>query len=190
MELFHFLTDVEALVRWGGYLGLSLIVFTETGLMVGFFLPGDSLLVTAGLFAAQGHLDIVVLNLLLISMAIAGDATGYLIGRVLGPRVFERPSSRLFRREHLIRTRLYYEMHGGKTIIIARFIPVLRTFAPVVAGIAGMDVGEIRDLSRAARVHDVGRVAISPEIWEKTTPLSRDEYEQVRLHPYHTERIL
>lgn len=138
MELFHLLTDVEALVRWGGYLGLSLIVFTETGLMIGFFLPGDSLLVTAGLFAAQGHFDIVVLNVLLISMAIAGDATGYLIGRVLGPKLFERPSSRLFRREHLITTRLFYEMHGGKTIIIARFIPVLRTFAPVVAGIAGM----------------------------------------------------
>lgn len=139
MELVHFLTDVEALVRWGGYLGLSLIVFTETGLMIGFFLPGDSLLVTAGLFAAQGHLDIVVLNLLLITMAIAGDATGYLIGRALGPKLFDRPSSRLFRREHLIRTRLYYEMHGGKTIVIARFVPVLRTFAPVVAGIARMD---------------------------------------------------
>lgn len=139
MEWIHLLTDVEGLVRWGGYLGLSLIVFTETGLMVGFFLPGDSLLITAGLFAAQGHLDIVLLNILLITMAIAGDATGYLIGRSIGPRLFERPSTRWFRREHLLRTQIYYELHGGKTIVIARFVPVLRTFAPVVAGIARMD---------------------------------------------------
>ena len=131
--------DVSALVEWSGYLGLALIVFAETGLMVGFFLPGDSLLVTAGLFAANGKLDILFLNVLLIAMAIAGDATGYLIGRRLGPAIFGRKSSRLFRREHLIRTQLFYERHGGKTIILARFIPILRTFAPVVAGVAGMN---------------------------------------------------
>lgn len=137
-DAFHFITDVEGLIRWGGYVALAIIVFVETGLMVGFFLPGDSLLVTAGLFAARGVLNIWVLNILLITMAILGDATGYYIGRKLGPALFRRKSSRLFKKEHLVKTQLFYEKHGGKTIVIARFIPIIRTFAPVVAGIAGM----------------------------------------------------
>jgi membrane-associated protein len=137
-ELFHFLTDVEALIRWGGYVGLAIIVFTETGLMIGFFLPGDSLLVTAGLFAAKGDLNIVWLNLLLMTMAITGDATGYYIGKKLGPSLFRREDSRFFKKAHLIKTHAFYEKHGGKTIIIARFVPIIRTFAPVVAGVADM----------------------------------------------------
>jgi membrane-associated protein len=138
VDLFHTLTDVEGMIRWGGYVGLAAIVFAETGLMVGFFLPGDSLLVTAGVFAARGDLDIVVLNVLLIVMAITGDATGYAIGYRLGPALFRRPKSRLFDPKHLIRAQLFYEQHGGKTIVIARFVPILRTFAPVVAGIGKM----------------------------------------------------
>jgi len=138
-ELLSFLTDPQQLIRWGGYAALVAIVFTETGLMVGFFLPGDSLLVTAGLFAAKGDLDIIQLNVLLIVAAIAGDATGYFIGRKMGPALFRRKDSRFIRREHLIRTRLFYEKHGGKTIVIARFVPIIRTFAPVVAGVAGME---------------------------------------------------
>jgi len=138
-EIFHFITDVEGMIRWGGYLGLAIIVFTETGLMVGFFLPGDSLLVTAGLFAAKGDLNIVYLNALLMVMAITGDATGYYIGRKLGPALYRREDSRFFKKEHLIKTHDFYEKHGGKTIIIARFIPIIRTFAPVVAGIAQME---------------------------------------------------
>jgi membrane-associated protein len=137
-DAFHFITDVEGMIRWGGYFALAAIVFVETGLMVGFFLPGDSLLVTAGLFAARGTLNIVVLNVLLITMAILGDATGYYIGKKLGPALFRRKNSRLFKRDHLVKTQLFYEKHGGKTIIIARFVPIIRTFAPVVAGIAGM----------------------------------------------------
>jgi membrane-associated protein len=137
-DAFHFLTDVEGMIRAGGYVALAIIVFTETGLMIGFFLPGDSLLVTAGLFAARGDLNIVYLNLLLMTMAVLGDATGYYIGHKLGPALFRRESSRLFKKQHLIRTQLFYEKHGGKTIVIARFIPIIRTFAPVVAGIAGM----------------------------------------------------
>lgn len=137
-DWFHFLTDVQGLVKAGGYVGLSIIVFVETGLMIGFFLPGDSLLVTAGLFAAKGDLDIVILNVLLITMAITGDATGYYIGRKLGPALYSREDSRLFKKAHLIRTQQFYEKHGGKTIVIARFVPVIRTFAPVVAGIAHM----------------------------------------------------
>ena len=137
-DWFHFLTDVRGLVQAGGYIGLAIIVFVETGLMVGFFLPGDSLLVTAGLFAAKGDLNIVVLNVLLMACAVAGDATGYYIGKKLGPALFRKEDSLLFKKKHLIATHEFYERHGGKTIIIARFVPIIRTFAPVVAGMAGM----------------------------------------------------
>ena len=137
-EWFHFITDVRGLVQWGGYLALAIIVFTETGLMIGFFLPGDSLLVTAGLFAAKGDLNIVWLNVLLMFCAITGDATGYYIGKKLGPALFRKEDSLLFKKKHLIATHEFYERHGGKTIIIARFVPIIRTFAPVVAGMAGM----------------------------------------------------
>ena len=137
-DWFHFLTDVRGLVQWGGYIALAIIVFTETGLMIGFFLPGDSLLVTAGLFAAKGDLNIVFLNVLLMTCAILGDATGYYIGKKLGPALFRKEDSLLFKKKHLIATQEFYERHGGKTIIIARFVPVIRTFAPVVAGMAGM----------------------------------------------------
>ena len=137
-EFFHFITDVRGLVQTGGYIALAIIVFTETGLMIGFFLPGDSLLVTAGLFAAKGDLNIVVLNLLLMFCAITGDATGYYIGKKLGPALFRKEDSLLFKKKHLIATHEFYERHGGKTIIIARFVPIIRTFAPVVAGMANM----------------------------------------------------
>ena len=137
-DWFHFITDVRGLVQWGGYIALAIIVFTETGLMIGFFLPGDSLLVTAGLFAAKGDLNIVYLNLLLMFCAVTGDATGYYIGKKLGPALFRREDSLLFKKKHLLATQEFYERHGGKTIILARFVPVIRTFAPVVAGMANM----------------------------------------------------
>jgi membrane-associated protein len=137
-EFFRTVYNVPELIRLGGLIGLVLVVFAETGLMVGFFLPGDSLLVTAGLFAAKGDLDIVWLNLALIAAAILGDATGYWIGYKTGKALYSRPNSFFFRREHLIKTHEFYERHGGKTIVIARFMPILRTFAPVVAGAAEM----------------------------------------------------
>ena len=130
---------LDDLVRWGGYLILVAIVFTETGLLVGFFLPGDSLLITAGLVAAAGGLDIWLLNALLIVAAIAGDSVGYAIGYRTGPRIFRKEESRWFSRRHLIRTREFYERHGGKTFVLARFIPIIRTFAPVVAGVGRME---------------------------------------------------
>jgi membrane-associated protein len=135
---FLFLMDVQGLIQTGGYIALAIIVFVETGLMVGFFLPGDSLLVTAGLFAAKGDLNIFFLNALLMVCAVAGDATGYFIGRKLGPALFKRDDSLFFKKKHLIAAHDFYEKHGGKTIIIARFVPVIRTFAPVVAGIGQM----------------------------------------------------
>jgi membrane-associated protein len=137
-DFFRTLYNVPELIRWGGMVGLVAIVFAETGLMVGFFLPGDSLLVTAGLFAAKGDLDILWLNLALILAAIVGDATGYFIGYRAGQALYSRPNSFFFRREHLIKTHEFYEKHGGKTIVIARFMPIIRTFAPVVAGAATM----------------------------------------------------
>ena len=129
---------LDDLIRWGGYAVLVAIVFTETGLLVGFFLPGDSLLITAGLVAGTGGLNIWWINALLMAAAIAGDSVGYAIGFKAGPRIFTREDSLLFHRRHLIRTREFYERYGGKTIVLARFIPVVRTFAPVVAGVGQM----------------------------------------------------
>ncbi len=131
--------SLDALIRWGGYIGLVLIVFTETGLLVGFFLPGDSLLITAGLVAATGALNIWWVNVLLVIAAVVGDSVGYAIGARMGPRLFTRPKSLLFNPRHVERTRAFYARHGAKTIVIARFVPLVRTFAPVVAGVAGME---------------------------------------------------
>jgi membrane-associated protein len=138
MTLLPQLPTLEEIVIWGGYVGLFAIIFAETGLLVGFFLPGDSLLVTAGLFAARGQLDIFLLNILLIIAAISGDAVGYNIGLRAGRALFSREQSRWFRRDHLIKTQEFYEKYGGITIVLARFMPFARTFAPVVAGVAGM----------------------------------------------------
>jgi membrane-associated protein len=139
--LFGLLTgaqSLDALVRWGGYAVLTAIVFTETGLLVGFFLPGDSLLITAGLVAAAGGLDIVWLDVLLATAAVTGDSVGYAIGARIGPRLFTREKSWLFNPRHVDRTREFYARHGAKTIVIARFVPIVRTFAPVVAGVGAM----------------------------------------------------
>ncbi len=128
----------QQLIAQFGYPLLAAIIFSETGLLVGFFLPGDSLLFSAGVVAAAGHLNIVALNVLLIAMAILGDAVGYGIGRYFGERLYQREQSFFFRKDHLLATKAFYEEHGGKTIVIARFMPFVRTFAPVVAGIAQM----------------------------------------------------
>lgn len=138
-DLFHRIYDVEFLVRTGGLLALIVIVFTETGLLVGFFLPGDSLLVTAGIFAARGDLDLLTLNIALSLAAIAGDSVGYAIGARTGPKIFTREDSLLFNRKHLISAKEFYDRYGGFTILIARFMPIIRTFAPVVAGVGGME---------------------------------------------------
>jgi membrane-associated protein len=127
-----------AMSGWAGYAMLSGIVFAETGLLVGFFLPGDSLLFTIGVVAGAGELNLVVIILLLICASMLGDWSGYLLGRRAGPAIFNRPDSRFFKQEHLQRTKAFYEKHGGKTIIYAKFVPIIRTFAPFVAGVANM----------------------------------------------------
>ena len=137
-NFFYFVYNVPELIKFVGLAGVAFIVFSETGLMVGFFLPGDSLLVTAGVFAAGGLLNIYTLIPLLLCAAIAGNATGYWIGTRAGQALYNRPNSFFFRRQHLLKTHEFYERHGGKTIILAQFMPIVRTFAPVVAGAAGM----------------------------------------------------
>lgn len=137
-NFFHHIYDVESLVRVGGLLALTVVIFTETGLLVGFFLPGDSLLVTAGIFASIGHLNLWTLNIALSLAAIIGDTVGYSIGAKAGPKIFTREDSLFFNRKHLVTTRDFYYRYGAFTIFIARFIPILRTFAPLVAGVGAM----------------------------------------------------
>ncbi len=137
--LFQKLRDLPALVQWAGYVGLTIIIFVETGTLA-FFLPGDSLLVTAGLLAAQPTfgLNVWVLGAILSVAAVLGDTVSYAIGRQLGPRLFTREDSFWLNKKHLTSAHAFYERHGGKTIIMARFVPIIRTFAPVVAGAAEM----------------------------------------------------
>jgi membrane-associated protein len=126
------------LAGWLGYTALSAVVFAETGLLLGFFLPGDSLLFTVGVVAGAGQLDIVWINVALMAAALIGDSTGFFLGRNTGPRIFSRPDSRFFKQDYVRRTREFYDRYGGKTIILARFVPVIRTFAPFMAGVSGM----------------------------------------------------
>ena len=169
-EFFSKLGDLEELIRWGGYTALIGIVFCETGIMLGFFLPGDSLLVTAGLFAANGVLDIVGLNLSLMLAAILGDTLGYWIGARGGSRLYSRPDSRFFRRQHLLAARDFYEKHGGKTIVFARFMPIVRTFAPVVAGVAGMDYSKFLFYNIAGGIGWVSSMTLIGYILGKSIP--------------------
>ena len=135
-RLIHLLTQV--LTGWLGYALLAAVVFAETGLLVGLFLPGDSLLFTVGVVAGAGDLDIVRIGALLMVMSILGDQSGYLLGHRTGPRIFRRKDSLLFKQEYVARTQAFYEKHGGKTLIYAKFVPIVRTFAPFMAGVGGM----------------------------------------------------
>ena len=137
-NLLHTLYDVEGLIRWGGTFLVCTIVFVETGFFVGFFLPGDSLLVTAGVFAAAGQVSLGWLLFLVTLCAIVGDQIGYWIGRTAGHALYRRENSFFFHRSHLRRAHEFYEKYGGKTVILARFVPIVRTFCPPVAGAAGM----------------------------------------------------
>lgn len=140
-ELRHLLSEiynVRGLIEWGGTLLCCIIVFVETGMFVGFFLPGDSLLVTAGVFAGAGQLKLSMLLTLVALCAIAGDQLGYLIGWKAGASLYSREDSRFFKKRHLEAAHEFYEHYGGKTIILARFVPIIRTFCPPVAGAARM----------------------------------------------------
>jgi membrane-associated protein len=137
IELLHYI-EPKFLIETLGLIGVIAIVFAESGLFFGFFLPGDSLLFTAGLFASQGHLPIVPLAIGCVIAAIAGDSVGYAFGRRVGPAIFSREDSVFFHKKHVLRAKAFYEKYGTKTIILARFVPIVRTFAPIVAGVGEM----------------------------------------------------
>ena len=138
MDFISKLHNLDQLIAWAGYTGMTIIVFCETGLLTGFFLPGDSLLVTAGFVTSQGKLDFYLLNSLLVCAAIVGDNTGYLIGYVVGPKIFKREDSLFFKKAYLEKTHHFFEKYGAKTIILAHFVPIVRTFAPTTAGVGRM----------------------------------------------------
>lgn len=133
------LHDVKTLIEWGGLSMIAAIVFVETGLFVGFFLPGDSLLVTAGILARTGHLSLLWLLAVVPLCAVVGDQVGYVIGRKAGEALYHRPDGLFFKKAHLTRAHDFYEKYGAKTIVLARFVPIVRTFAPAVAGVAKME---------------------------------------------------
>jgi len=135
-RLIEFLSTVVS--GWWGYAMLTAIVFAETGLLVGFVLPGDSLLFTIGVVIGAGRLNLALILSLLSCACLLGDWSGYLLGRRAGPAIFKRKDSRFFKQEYLTRTQAFYDKHGGKTIIYAKFVPIIRTFAPFVAGVANM----------------------------------------------------
>lgn len=141
IEFFKTIMTPEKVINWGGLTALIIIVFAETGLLIGFFLPGDSLLLTAGLLVSQDifKVNLITLNVTLILAAIIGDTVGYWFGRKTGHKIFSKEDSRFFKKKYLIKAKDFYERHGGKAIIYARFVPFARTFAPIIAGVAEMN---------------------------------------------------
>ncbi len=131
--------ELTGFIKAAGYLGMFAIIFAESGLFVGFFLPGDSLLFTAGFLASQGYLNIVPLSLFVFAAAVLGDNFGYAFGRKVGPALFNKEDSVLFHKDHLVKANDFYAKHGPKTIVIARFLPIVRTFAPILAGVGKME---------------------------------------------------
>lgn len=135
---FLFNIDLPILIKTVGYFGIFFIIFAESGLFFGFFLPGDTLLFTAGLLASQGYFDITILILLIVFAAILGDQIGYLFGKKVGPKIFTRDESFYFKKRYISDAENFYRKHGKKTIVLARFIPVIRTFVPILAGVGKM----------------------------------------------------
>jgi membrane-associated protein len=186
-SLSHFFAQLISLIRnpgplieWGGYPALALIVFLETGALV-FFLPGDSLLVVAGFYAAKGDLNIFYLLGLLGPLAVLGDACSYALGRTVGPSLFNRPKARLLRPEHLQAANAFYQRHGGKAIILARFVPVVRTFVPVVAGVAGMQYRRFFAYNVIGGLGWVGSMTLTGYFLGERFPLLREHLEKVIL---------
>lgn len=130
--------DLITFIKAAGYIGVGSIVFAESGLFIGFFLPGDSLLFTAGLLASQAYLNILWLIVVTFFAAVIGDSVGYAFGKRVGPKIFNRPQSLWFHPGHVAKAHAFFEKHGAKTIILARFVPIIRTFTPIVAGVGGM----------------------------------------------------
>ena len=177
-KLIHLLSTV--FTGWYGYLLLCAVVFSETGLLVGFFLPGDSLLFTVGVVAGAGQLHLVTIIVALIAAALCGNSSGYYLGRNVGIRLFRNPNSRVFRREHLEKTQAFYAKHGGKTIIYAQFLPIIRTFAAFVAGVAGMGLPRFLSFNVFGSVGWVTSMTVAG-YFLGSVPLVRQHFEKVIL---------
>jgi len=188
LELYRSLTNPDRLVMmlhtllagWYSYVALFAVVYSETGLLVGFFLPGDSFLFTIGVVAGLGALDIFKINILLMAAAILGDSTGYLLGRQTGPRIFSRPDSRLFKQEYVARTRRFYDRYGGKTIVLARFVPIVRTFAAFVAGVSQMPYLRFLPFSLCGGIGWVALMTTSG-FWLGRVPFVKQNFDKVVL---------
>jgi membrane-associated protein len=182
-DFFDRLRDLPALVQWAGYVGLTIIIFSETGLLVGFFLPGDSLLVTAGLLSSQPDfgLNVWLLGAILNVAAIAGNTVGYNIGKHTGPRLFSREDSLLFHKKHALRAQAFYEKHGGKTIILAQFMPIARTFVPVVAGVARMEYRKFIAFNVVGAILWIWSMLLTGYILGRTVPGVAQHIEKVIL---------
>jgi len=188
LEIYRSLTNPDRLVvllntllaGWVAYVALFAVVFSETGLLVGFFLPGDSFLFTIGVVAGLGALDIIKINVVLMAAAILGDSTGYCIGRNTGPKIFSRPDSRFFKQEYVTRTKRFYERYGGKTIVLARFVPIVRTFAAFVAGVGQMPYLKFLPFSLCG---GIGWVALmtTAGFWLGRVPLVKQNFDKVVL---------
>ncbi len=190
-QFFHFvrsLTDPDQLIQllstvltgWVGYAVLFLIVFAESGLLVGFFLPGDSLLFTVGIVCGAGKLQIGAIIVMLAIASIAGDGIGFLLGSTLGYRLFSNPNSKIFRHEYLDRTRAFYEKHGGKTIIYAKFVPIIRTFAAFIAGVGKMHYARFLAFNVVGAIGWV-TLMITLGYWLGNIPVIRQNFEKVVL---------
>lgn len=190
-QFFHFirsLTDPDQLIQllstvltgWAGYAVLFLIVFAESGLLVGFFLPGDSLLFTVGIVCGAGKLQIGAIIMMLAIASIAGDGIGFLLGSTLGYRLFSNPNSKIFRHEYLDRTRAFYEKHGGKTIIYAKFVPIIRTFAAFIAGVGKMHYARFLAFNVVGAIGWV-TLMITLGYWLGNIPVIRQNFEKVVL---------
>ena len=174
-KLIHLLSTV--ITGWYGYALLAGIVFSETGLLVGFFLPGDSLLFTVGVVAGAGQLNVALIIFILICASMVGDWSGYLIGRRTGPAIFNRPDSRFFKQEYLTRTQLFYEKHGGKTIIYAKFVPIIRTFAAFIAGVGKMNYLRFLTFNVVGAIGWVTSMILLGD-WLGSVPLVRHNFEK------------
>lgn len=169
------LLNPERLLSTFGTIGLLVIIFAESGLLVGFFLPGDSLLFTAGLLASQGKLNFAVVLVGCFLAAVAGDQVGYVFGSRVGPSLFRRPDSRLFKQENVARAQEFFAEHGSKTIVLARFVPIVRTFAPIVAGVSGMAYGTFVTFNLVGGLLWAGGVSTAGYVLGETVP-SIDRY--------------
>jgi len=181
IEFFKELVNPESIIRYGGLYLLLIVVFAETGLFVGFFLPGDSLLFTAGLLCATGILQIhpSLLVALIVFAAVTGNMTGYAFGKNIGVLLFKRKSGFLFRQEHLVTANEFYKKHGKKTIILSRFLPIVRTFAPIIAGIVKLEYHKFFIYSLIGAVLWVSSLVLTGFYMGKYVPKTKDYLEYI-----------